>query len=133
MDLERGNRRPPWRALWILRGGIEPGALLARRVSARRGGSGVLASPKPRGGRLPPVCGERVTGDKVGGKLDALCESCYFGAQYAADFSGLNHFTVWEFYETHTLGILQILFVFCSDGCRLFCEHRGSPSWEYGF
>lgn len=79
------------------------------------------------------MCGERATGDKVGGKLDALCESCYFSAQYAADFSGLNHFTVWEFYETHTLGILQILFVFCSDGCRLFCEHRGSPSWEYGF
>ena len=34
----------------------EPGALRARRLSARRGGSGVLpAGQKSLGGRLPPV------------------------------------------------------------------------------
>ena len=44
IDFARGYGTPALRALWIWRGWIEPGALRARRLSARRGGSGVLAS-----------------------------------------------------------------------------------------
>ena len=53
----------------------EPGALRARRLSARRGGSGVLpAGQKSLGGRLPPVAERREAAKAVWVACELRCD-----------------------------------------------------------